>query len=531
MKVNYQGCFFLLLSFKNPVMKIKHLLLLSFLVGISFISTAQVRTDPFYPYAPWTVGGGLGFSEIYGNLNHSNSEPVIHLHAARNINMWINLDLELRHGALSDYEVKNTWTNGLSVYNQINTASFKGHISLGEFFRYPRSFFMKNLFGLYAGTGIGYMTNNVSNITLKFKHQDKYKITDFNPKNINPSTTNFYLPFDIGFNLHLTRRFFFNVNYEFSYAFSDYLDGYNFEKPMATNNYNDMFSVLSFGANFYIGKLGYGKRHIDYSSSTNVTTNWALAITPAEQKQLEENVDMDGDGVPDRLDKCPGTPAGVKVDANGCPLDTDGDGIPDYLDKCPDVKGIAAFNGCPEKTTDADSDGDGVPDRLDKCPNTPNGVKVDEKGCPLDRDGDGVPDYKDKCPDVKGIPENDGCPAVTEDAKKVLEQALKGITFETGKDIIQKSSYPTLDNVVKVMKDNPAYKLQINGYTDNRGKPEVNKTLSEKRATAVMNYLISHGIDAGRLKSAGFGQENPIKDNSTEAGRKENRRVELLVNF
>jgi hypothetical protein len=66
-----------------------------------------------------------------------------------------------------------------------------------------------------------------------------------------------------------------------------------------------MFSVLSFGANFYIGKVGYGKKHIDYTTSTNVTSNWALAITPAEQKQLEESVDLDGDGVPDRLDKCP----------------------------------------------------------------------------------------------------------------------------------------------------------------------------------------------------------------------------------
>jgi hypothetical protein len=78
--------------------------------------------------------------------------------------------------------------------------------------------------------------------------------------------------------------------------------------------------------------------------------------------------------------------------------------------------------------------------------NTPTGVKVDASGCPLDRDGDGIPDYKDKCPDVKGIPENEGCPAVTDAAKKALEQAIKGITFETAKDIIQPSSYSTLDN-------------------------------------------------------------------------------------
>jgi len=77
--------------------------------------------------------------------------------------------------------------------------------------------------------------------------------------------------------------------------------------------------------------------------------------------------DSDGDGVVDGSDKCPGTPAGVKVDLNGCPLDMDGDGVYDYLDKCPD---------------------------------TPKGVKVDKDGCPLDTDGDGVPDYLDKCPDT-----------------------------------------------------------------------------------------------------------------------------------
>ncbi|RZK30663.1 MAG: OmpA family protein, partial [Hymenobacter sp.] len=69
--------------------------------------------------------------------------------------------------------------------------------------------------------------------------------------------------------------------------------------------------------------------------------------------------DADGDGVPDRKDKCPDTPAGVKVDVTGCPIDTDGDGVPDYQDKCPDVKGLASLQGCP------DADNDGVTDADD----------------------------------------------------------------------------------------------------------------------------------------------------------------------
>ncbi len=91
--------------------------------------------------------------------------------------------------------------------------------------------------------------------------------------------------------------------------------------------------------------------------------------------------DSDGDGVPDDVDECPGTPAAARgmVDAKGCPKYSDADGVPDYLDKCPGTPaGVKVdADGCP-----VDSDGDGVADYLDKCPNTPKGVRVDTDGCP-----------------------------------------------------------------------------------------------------------------------------------------------------
>src|ERR1700733_4516891 len=102
------------------VMKFKVIILLSLCFATCWNANAQVRLDPFYPYSQWTVGAGVGFSEIYGNLSHSNSEPVLRLNVERNSNMWVSLGLEVQHGALSDYEVKNHWTNGLSVYNQYN---------------------------------------------------------------------------------------------------------------------------------------------------------------------------------------------------------------------------------------------------------------------------------------------------------------------------------------------------------------------------------------------------------------------------
>ncbi|MEI8085912.1 MAG: OmpA family protein [Paludibacter sp.] len=232
--------------------------------------------------------------------------------------------------------------------------------------------------------------------------------------------------------------------------------------------------------------------------------------------------DTDNDGVPDSKDNCPNTPANVKVDANGCPIDSDKDGVPDYLDKCPKVFGLSKFDGCP------DTDNDGVPDYLDKCPTLAGLVKFD--GCP-DRDNDGVPDYLDKCPDVPGIAANKGCPEVKAATLKIFTQALQGIQFESGKDVIKKSSNGILDQVVKVMKENPSYNLEINGHTDNVGDNAKNLELSQKRADAVKKYLTDKGISASRLMSKGYGETVPVSDNKTAEGKAKNRRVEFKVNF
>lgn len=252
-------------------------------------------------------------------------------------------------------------------------------------------------------------------------------------------------------------------------------------------------------------------------------------------------LDEDGDGVADYLDKCPQTPVDVKVDKNGCPLDSDGDGVADYLDKCPETPADAKVdaNGCP-----LDSDGDGVPDYIDRCPNTNAGTKVDAYGCPdslkiprydaygrpIDGDGDGIPDYLDNCPEIPGVESNNGCPEVTEETMSIL-QTLEGIQFETAKSVIRRSYYEILSKVVKIMKENPHYKLIISGHTDNVGESEMNERLSNSRANEVRRYLINRGVDANRLKAVGYGDKKPIADNSTEIGRKKNRRVQFEIDY
>ncbi len=239
-------------------------------------------------------------------------------------------------------------------------------------------------------------------------------------------------------------------------------------------------------------------------------------------------IDSDKDGVADYLDKCPNTPSNAKVDENGCPIDSDKDGVADYLDKCPNTPaGVKVdVKGCP-----VDSDNDGVADYLDKCPDTPAKVKVDADGCPLDTDKDGIPDYQDKCPTIPGTVANKGCPEMTKVEKEQVINIAKAIYFETGKDIIRKISEPKLDELIPILNKYPMMKIKIEGNTDNVGSDAKNLILSQQRADAVQKYLTNKGIAADRITAIGNGENKPVADNKTAAGRAENRRVDLNTEY
>jgi outer membrane protein OmpA-like peptidoglycan-associated protein len=228
-------------------------------------------------------------------------------------------------------------------------------------------------------------------------------------------------------------------------------------------------------------------------------------------------VDTDKDGVADYLDKCPNTPAGEAVDAAGCSLDADKDGVPDARDQCPDTPAGQPVNrsGCP-----LDSDGDGVADNLDKCPDTPAGATVDATGCPLDADKDGVPDGRDKCPNTAAGAQvdADGCP---------LRLVLEGVTFETGSATLTAGARRILDGVAQSLIANTEVKVEVGGHTDSTGSRATNIRLSQARAESVMAYLVSRGVPASRLTAKGYGPDEPIADNKTADGRAKNRRVEL----
>lgn len=250
-------------------------------------------------------------------------------------------------------------------------------------------------------------------------------------------------------------------------------------------------------------------------------------------------LDTDGDGILDSDDACRELPGVAHADKtrHGCPppADTDKDGIIDAEDACVSDAGVASDDkekhGCPP-----DRDNDGVLDRDDACVDEPGPKSEDPKknGCPLpkDTDGDGIIDPEDSCPDKAGPasddPQKHGCPRAEVSGERVV--ILDRIEFDTGKATIRPESEAILDAVRAVLQENPQIKkLRVEGHTDNRGARPMNIGLSRRRAAAVVQWLVDHGIDNGRLTSQGLGPDKPVDSNDTDVGRQNNRRVEFHI--
>ncbi len=223
--------------------------------------------------------------------------------------------------------------------------------------------------------------------------------------------------------------------------------------------------------------------------------------------------------------------------------DRDQDGLLDNVDECPDdpedKDGFEDDDGCPEP----DNDKDGIADVNDKCPMEPEDKDgwQDDDGCPEDdNDGDGIEDGADECPndpEVKnGFEDEDGCPDEANKKKKVIVrrdriEITDKVYFAYDSDRILPKSYELLDNVAKVVNEHTEIPMIfIEGHTDADGNDNYNLQLSDRRAKSVLRYLSETGqVDAARLKSKGFGESQPIADNTSEDGKQTNRRVEFRI--
>ncbi|MGB1012565.1 MAG: OmpA family protein [Nannocystaceae bacterium] len=297
-------------------------------------------------------------------------------------------------------------------------------------------------------------------------------------------------------------------------------------------------------------RLGVGNRR---SNNLEVLLGLSFVLNRKKDKR-PALIDTDGDtlydpgqpGVLDsEADQCPLDPG--PVENRGCPwIDSDGDGMYDpgqtgvpenLVDSCPNEPGPVENIGCPLR----DTDGDGLYDPgqpavsdadTDMCPDQPG--PRENRGCPWpDSDGDGIIDNDDKCPNepenVNGFEDRDGCPDELPKELKKFSGVIKGIYFDSDKDTIKKRSIPVLQRAVKVLKDFPDIAVEISGHTDTDGTREHNLDLSKRRAEAVKTYLVGKGLDASRLRTKGYGPDQPIESNKTRKGKAKNRRIEFRL--
>jgi outer membrane protein OmpA-like peptidoglycan-associated protein len=119
-------------------------------------------------------------------------------------------------------------------------------------------------------------------------------------------------------------------------------------------------------------------------------------------------------------------------------------------------------------------------------------------------------------------------PPVVDGVKEPPRFVLDGVQFDTGKATLKPESFARLDTVVEYMTHKKSARIEISGHTDNVGNPRRNKKLSDRRARACRDYLVSKGIDRNRIETIGYGDTRPVASNDTERGRQMNRRIEAI---
>ncbi len=249
--------------------------------------------------------------------------------------------------------------------------------------------------------------------------------------------------------------------------------------------------------------------------------------------------DADHDGVLDHADQCRSESAGAHPDPDraGCPApDRDHDGVPDASDACADQ--VPGDHPDPDRAgcADGDADADGVLDHADQCRNEAAGPHADpaRAGCPLpDGDHDGVPDAADHCPTQAGAPSADpnrnGCPGLVRIEGTSL-RITQQVFFATNADRILPQSFRVLLAVADALRAAPEIRrVSVEGHTDDVGDATRNTALSQRRAEAVVQWLVQHGVDASRLEAHGYGPSRPLVQGTTAAARASNRRVEFHI--
>ena len=145
------------------------------------------------------------------------------------------------------------------------------------------------------------------------------------------------------------------------------------------------------------------------------------------------------------------------------------------------------------------------------------------------RDRDGIADKDDQCPNKAGSAENNGCPVITDSVMDELNDEGSMIRFNASSSVIGEDSDECLDKIKSILDNYPSTIIMIEGHASSDGSKSFNQKLSEDRANSVKNALVGKGADSDRLETIGYGEDKPLKDNTSREGRKSNRRVQFSL--
>jgi outer membrane protein OmpA-like peptidoglycan-associated protein/opacity protein-like surface antigen len=517
----------------------------------------------------WEIGGFLGASQYQGDVNDIGLKEinpalggVVRCHLSDNFALRTNF----LFGTLSGYDANSTinQNRGFSFKSPIRDLSLVAEYDFlgkkrfkdtdkGKFHRVFSPY-------IYGGLGFGSVSPDTDYNEGKLGQGGDPLLVQ-KDKNTKVEKGFLSVPIGLGVKYDLSKQWVLNLEASTRLTFKDYLDKISLS---ANPNKDDTYAFAGIIVSYRIP-------YVKDQDKDGVPDEADLCPEVVGTIKAKGCPDKDNDGVADRNDECPDI-AGIRA-MNGCP-DTDRDGVADKDDECPDVIGLKELKGCPDADEDGisdkddecpnqkgtvdyngcpvkDSDNDGIEDKLDKCPNQ-KGTKEDNgcppadtdkdgfadkddqcpteagklKGCP-DKDSDNIADKEDKCPDVAGTIANQGCPEIKAEDKKVLETAIYGVQFESGKATFRPVSFDVLNQIVEIMNKYPEYNMRITGHTDSQGNDNRNLILSESRARACYAYFQSKGIKQDRMTYVGLGELRPVADNTTSEGRAKNRRVEF----
>ena len=407
-------------------------------------------TTPFAPstdYKTWSIGlnaGVLNQSNIFG-FNRAGFDKLNHnLGYSAYIKKYISPSFGLKaqylggkiggknETANTEFEANTPWSAALSAEWTLANTNWR---------------FVNSIIKPYFSVGVGALNFETTTTTAA-------------GSNTASAQTKLYVPVDAGLKFAIAKGVNLDLGYQLNWANQDF-DG------IAGGQYkNDLFSYAHAGLEFALG--GSGKPFLGNSNPA--------ATLAADVNKKYDDIKRERDALIASNNELKGQITQINDDLK-------------------------------------DDDGDGVPNKFDKCPGTPSGVEVNGSGCPIT--------VKSETKVIEKI-------VVTEEDKKVVDEAIKNLEFETGKSTIRSTSYNSLDRVSAILIEKN-FSLKLAGHTDNTGSLQTNLRLSKERAEAVKSYLVSKGANPSRIEATGYGPNQPIASNSTIEGRQQNRRVEFTL--